>query len=194
MTRQELLDKGFTEEQATIYLNDFHTLNNEKKELENKVAGFSNQQKELEDVKAQLDAINKEKMTKEELLAEKEKIAEENLRKSAIILNKAEVKTILAGTNIGDDVIDSIVSNDRDKSIATANALLQTINTTKETVEKQTRESITNTNVKPNPGNVDPNKDVTQVSSRKEFMNLSHEEKIKFKNEHEEEYNKIMGK
>ena len=61
MTRQELLDKGFTEEQATIYLNDFHVIENNRKDLELKVISLSEKSKETEELKAQLDAINKEK-------------------------------------------------------------------------------------------------------------------------------------
>lgn len=189
MTRQELLDKGFTEEQATIYLNDFHSINNSKKELEDKLAKVSTKDKELEELKAQIDAINKEKMTEQEKIELLKKETEENHKKSAIILNKAEVKTILAGTNIAEELIDTIVSSDKDKSIANANALLASITSLKETVEKQTRETITNANVKPTPGNTDPNN--SNAMTWETFKKLSLEEQAKFAEEKPEEFAKF---
>lgn len=196
MTRQELLDKGFTEEQATIYLNDFHTLNNSKRDLEDKIANLSNKDQELEGLKAQLDAINKEKMTEQEKIELMKKEAEDNLKKanenlkqSSKVLNKAEVKTILAGVNISDTIIDTLVSDDKEKSIANATTLLESINSMKEKIEKETIESIANKDIKPTPGNKDPN-NLSQMTWDK-FNKLSVEEQNKFAEENPEEFKKL---
>lgn len=186
MTRQELLDKGFTEEQATIYLNDFHVLNKDKKDLEKKIADFGGKEKELEEVKKTLEAINKEKMTEQEKIDLLKKETEEKHKKASMVLNKAEVKTILAGTNIDEALIETLVSDDKEKSIANANALLNSITTLKETVAKETREEIANANIKPEPGNTDPNN--SKAMTWDTFSKLSVEEQNKFAMEKPEEF------
>lgn len=189
MTRQELLDKGFTEEQATVYLNDFHALEKSKKELEKKVTSLNEKSKDLEELKAQLDAINKEKMTEQEKIEALKKETEENHKKSAMILNKAEVKTILAGVEVTDELIDSLVTNDKEKSIANATNLLNAITSVKEKTEKETIETITSANVKPGLSNTDVNN--TNAMTWDKFNKLSVEEQGKFAEENPEEFEKL---
>lgn len=186
MTRQELLDKGFTEEQATIYLNDFHVIENNRKDLELKVISLSEKSKETEELKAQLDAINKEKMTEQEKIELLKKETEENHRKSATILNKAEIKTILAGVSVSDELIESLVTNDKEKSIANATNLLNAITSIKEKTEKETIEKITSANVKPTPSNTDVNN--TNAMTWDKFNKLSVEEQSKFATENPDEF------
>lgn len=188
MTRQELLEKGFTEEQATIYLNDFHALNNDKKTLEGKLESLSVKDKEIETLKAQLDEINKEKLTEQEKIELLKKETEENYKKSSIIVNRAEVKNILAGTNISDELIDTLVSSDKEKSIENANALLNSVNSIKETVKKETIESISNADVKPGTSNVDPN---NQTMTWENFSKLSVEEQNEFAEKNPEEFENL---
>lgn len=194
MTRQEVIEKGFNEEQATIYLNDFHSLSNKIKDLEEKLSKSQEQNKQLEDIKRKYDEIETERLSKEEQIALKEKKIAENLEKSNKILNKAEAKTILAGLDINDDLIEQIVSSDKDQTIKNANNLLNSINLIKDNVIKQTKEEISNLNVKPTPGNVDPNKDQSIVNNFEDFKKLSYEEKLIFKNEHYDKYKEIMNK
>lgn len=194
MTRQEVIEKGFNEEQATIYLNDFHSLSYKIKDLEEKLSKSQEQNKQLEDVKRKYDEIETERLSKEEQIALKEKKIAENLEKSNKILNKAEAKTILAGLDINDDLIEQIVSSDKDQTIKNANNLLNSINFIKDNVIKQTKEEISNLNVKPTPGNVDPNKDQSIVNNFEDFKKLSYEEKLIFKNEHYDKYKEIMNK
>lgn len=189
MTRQELLDKGFTEEQATIYLNDFHAMEKSKKDLEKQVTSLSEKSKEMEDLQAQIDAINKEKMTEQEKIEALKKETEENFKKSATILNKAEVKTILAGIEVSDELIESLVTNDKDKSIANATNLLNAITSVKEKTEKETIETITNANVKPDPSNTDVNN--TNEMTWDKFSKLSIEEQNKFAEENPDEFEKL---
>lgn len=189
MTRQELLDKGFTEEQATIYLNDFHALEKSKKELEKEVKSLSEKSKDMEELQAQIDAINKEKMTEQEKIEALKKETEENYKKSAMILNKAEVKTVLAGHDVSEELIDSLVSDDKDKSIANATNLLNTITSIKEKTEKETVETITSANVKPTPSNTDVNNKSTMTWEK--FNKLSVEEQNKFAEENPEEFDKL---
>ena len=76
-------------------------------------------------------------MTEQEKIELLKKETEENHRKSATILNKAEIKTILAGVSVSDELIESLVTNDKEKSIANATNLLNAITSIKEKTEKR---------------------------------------------------------
>ena len=91
-----LLGEGATEEQITNLLNEFH---NASKEQNNQIATLNDKLSKVSDydeLKAKLDAIEKENMSEQERLAEEKKQIEANLKNSRIIYNTAKAKEILS--------------------------------------------------------------------------------------------------
>ena len=85
---------------------------------------------------------------------------------------------------IEESLIDTLVSEDEQATINNANLLKNRFTTFKDTVEKQTRESITNLNVKPETTNVPQQDD--GVMTLDKFYKMTNEEQIKFVNENPE--------
>ena len=189
MTREEarqILGEGATEEQITNMLNTVHNRTNAlKKELEDEKAKQS-KYSDYDDIKAQLDAINKAKMTEQEKLdADREEIAR-NLREAKLIKNKARVMEVLAGKDIDEEIIDSIVGEDENISIAKAQKLANKLDMVIADTKKRTEEELANLNVKPNLSNVDPNNDGKMTWEK--FSSMSVEEQNKFATEHPDEF------
>ena len=195
MNRQDLLSKGFTEEQVTEILNMHHNeslqVNKENERLKGelasaneKVASFSNMEKEYNDYKQSL-------MTEQEKFEAMKKEAENNLKMSKRVYNEAQAKTILAEIGgIDDAVLSSIVSEDSEKTIANANALVNMFKTRQEETIKKTKEEIQNANVLPTPSNVPTGEQL--IKTFDDFDKLSYEEQDKFQREHPEEFEKLI--
>lgn len=189
MTREEarqILGEGATEEQITNMLNTVHNRTNAlKKELEDEKAKQS-KYSDYDDIKAQLDAINKAKMTEQEKLdADREEIAR-NLREAKLIKNKARVMEVLAGKDIDEEIIDSIVGEDENISIAKAQKLANKLDMVIADTKKRTEEELANLNVKPNLSNVDPNNDGKMTWEK--FSSMSVEEQNKFAIDNPDEF------
>ena len=189
MTREEarqILGEGATEEQITNMLNTVHNRTNAlKKELEDEKAKQS-KYSDYDDIKAQLDAINKAKMTEQEKLdADREEIAR-NLREAKLIKNKARVMEVLAGKDIDEEIIDSIVGEDENISIAKAQKLANKLDMVIADTKKRTEEELANLNVKPNLSNVDPNNDGKMTWEK--FSSMSIEEQNKFAIDNPDEF------
>ena len=94
MTRDEIkkiLGEGATEEQITNTLNALHNQTNALNKQISELQSNINQYSDYNDIKKQLDDINKANMSKQEKLnAQKEEIAK-NLHESRIIKNKAKI-------------------------------------------------------------------------------------------------------
>ena len=189
MTREEvkqILGEGATEEQITNTLNALHNKTNAlKQELESEKAKQS-KYSDYDEIKKQLDDINRANLTREEQIALKEKEVNERLRNAKITENTAKVKETLAGLDIGDDVIGKIVSEDLDSSISLAKALVDKFNLVIDNTKKKTEEELANINVKPNLSNANTNND--GVMNWDKFSKMSQEEQNKFANEHPEEF------
>ena len=182
MTRDEakkILGEGATEEQVTNLLNSFHnaekTKNDEIANLKNQMAQYS----DYNELKKRLDDIDKANMTEQEKLEEQRKETEKNLRESRIIVNTARAKEILAGEEIDEEIIASLVSDNMDVTIAKATKMKQTLSTLRDNVTKKTKEDLTNANIDPNLSNVDPNKDDAVMTFEK-FSDLSVAEQEKW--------------
>ena len=177
MRREELLAKGYTEEQVTDILNTLHSVSKEKdkqiSDLQSEILTKSEFETKYNAAQHQLDELNKANMTEQEKFEEMKKEAEKNLRDSKIIVNKAKAKEILSGLDIDESLIDTLVSEDEQKTLSNANLLKEKFISFKDTVEKQTKESITNLEVKPNLTNI-PQKDDTMTMEK--FGALSAEE------------------
>lgn len=177
-----ILGEGATEEQITNLLNSWHLDENAKvKELENQINSLTAQTSKYSDydeIKAKLDEINKANMSEQEKLEQMKKEAETNLRNSRIIVNTAKAKEILAGLNLDDDLISLVVSDDADKTISSANKLKAKFDSQKETVAKETKESLASIDLKPDMTNVNQNENA--IDTFEKFGNLSAEEQNKW--------------
>lgn len=194
MRREDLLAKGFTEEQVTEILNMHHNesqeVNKENERLKGeiasaneKLAGYSNMEKEYT-------AYKQSQMTEQEKYEAMKKEAEKNLAMSKRVYNEAQAKTILAEIGgIDEAVLNSIVSEDSDKTIANANALVNIIKAKEEETAKKTREDIQKLNVLPTPSNVPTGEKA--IKNFDDFDKLSYEEQAKFAEEHPDEFNNL---
>ena len=185
---KNILGEGATEEQITNLLNAFHNSNKEEKntitELQSKIASMS----DYDSIKNQLDEINKAKMTEQEKLEADKQLTAQKLKEANIICNTAKVKSILAGENVSEELLKTLVNEDENVSVANANALKEALTSLKDTVEKQTKASLVNTDLKPSITNVNQNEDVMTFQK---FADLSAEDQEKFIKEHPEEYQKF---
>lgn len=189
MTRDDIkkiLGEGATEEQITNTLNALHNQTNTlKQELEAEKAKQS-KYSDYDDIKKQLDEINKSNLTREEQMALKEKEIAERLKSAKLTASKAKVMEVLAGRDIDDDIIDSIVGEDEAISVSKAQKLATKLDNLIADTKKKTEEELANLNVKPNLPNTDPNTD--GVMSWEKFSKLSVEEQNKFADEHPDEF------
>ena len=191
---RKILGEGATEEQITNLLNNYHVEESAKvKELESKLTNLSEQNSKYSDydeIKAKLDEINKASMTEQEKLEQMKKETETNLKNSRIIVNTAKAKEILAGLNLDDDLVSLVVSDDAEKTIASANKLKAKFDSQKELIAKETKESLINVDLKPDLSNVSQNNDGV-IDSFEKFGKLSATEQEKWINEHPEEFSKL---
>ena len=188
---REILGENATEEQITNLLNQWHIDESAKvKDLESKVNNLTSENSKYSDydsIKKQLDDINKANMTEQEKLEQMKKETEKNLQESRIIVNTAKAKDILAGLNVSDSLIAKLVSDDENNTINSANELKTMLETQKEEVAKQTKESLVTQNIQPTISNVPQNDAMTMDK----FMQLSAEEQNTFINEHPQEFSNL---
>ncbi len=176
-----ILGEGATEEQITNLLNSWHIDENEKvQELQNQINSLTaenSKHSDYDEIKSQLDEINKAKLTEQEKLELMKKETEQNLRNSRIIVNTAKAKEILAGLNLEDDIISLVVSDDADKTIASANKLKARFDITKEMAAKETKESLATLDLNPGITNVNQNDNAMTLAK---FGTMSAEEQEKW--------------
>lgn len=192
MSREEakkILGEEATEEQITNLLNQFHaiekTKNDEIKTLNEKLNKFN----DYDDIKKKLDDIEKANMTEQQKLEEDKRLTAENLKKSKMIVNKARATEILAGLGISDELIEQLVREDEEQTVANATALANQFKTMQEDTIKKTKEELAAIDVKPNITNVKQGSDATM--NWEKFTKLSVEEQNKFAEEHPEEFNNL---
>lgn len=188
MKREALLEKGYTEEQVTDLLNTFHGINKENENLKSELLQKADMEAKYNEAQKKLDEINKANLTAQEKIELDRKEAEKDRKEAKILLNKTKVQNVLAGLDIDDAIISTLVTDDENTSIQNANLLKAKFDTFKDTVEKQTKESIQNLDVKPNPTNV-PQDD--GVMTWDKFRTLSQEEQNKFQSEHPQEFSNL---
>lgn len=188
MRREELLEKGYTEEQVTDILNTFHGINKENEKLKSEVLEKADLESKYNEVQKTLDELNKANMTKEEQLAEKERRTEENFKKSQMILNKSKAKEVLAGYDIDDAILETLVTDDEQTTLKNVGLLKNKFDSFKETVEKQTKASIANMDVKPNPTNV-PQED--DVMTKEKFDKMTMTEQKAWKDANLDQYHEF---
>lgn len=193
MKREDLLAKGYTEEQVTDLLNMFHGINKEKDkkiaDLQSEVLQKSEFETKYNEANAKLEEINKANMTEQEKFEAMKKETENNYKQSKIIVNKAKAKEVLGGLNIDDSLIDTLVSEDENATIQRANLLKNTFTNYKDNVVKETKEAITTIDVKPSATNI-PQRDDNAMNWER-FSKMSSIEQEKFINEHPVEFENL---
>lgn len=188
---RQILGENATEEQVTNFLNEWHnSKKEEQKQYEtqlNELQSKINQYSDYDDIKAKLDEINKANMTEQEKMEEQRKEIATNLSNSRKIYNKAKAMEILAGENVDEKIIDSLVTDNLETTLATINALKTNLTAIKDGVAKNTKESLTTLDLTPTMTNVPQN----DVMTMDKFMDLSAEEQDKFVNEHPTEFQNL---
>lgn len=192
MTRDEvkkILGENATEEQITNTLNALHNqtnaLNKQIEDYKVKESKYS----DYDDIKKQLEEINKANMSEQEKLQAQQEEAAKYLHEAKLIRNKAKVMEILAGKGFDEEIIDSIVGEDENLSVAKAQKLVERLDTVIADTKKKTEEELANLNVKPNLTNTNPNSD--GAMNWEKFSKLSQEEQNKFAEENPEEFEKL---
>lgn len=192
MTRDEvkkILGENATEEQITNTLNALHNqtnaLNKQIEDYKVKESKYS----DYDEIKRQLEDINKANMSEQEKLQAQQEEAAKYLHEAKLIRNKAKVMEILAGKGFDEEIIDSIVGEDENLSVAKAQKLVERLDTVIADTKKKTEEELANLNVKPNLSNVNPNND--GAMNWEKFSKLSQEEQNKFAEENPEEFAKL---
>lgn len=195
MNREEIkriLGENASEELTSSLLNAFH---NAEKTNTDKIASL---QKELtsysdyNDVKKKLNQYETEKMSEAEQIEKMKNEATQYLKDAKITNNKAKVMTVLASVDIDEDIINSIVTEDEVKSLENANKILNKINSIKAEVEKQTKDSLMNMDLKPTITNADPNED-SNVMTKEKFNSLSMLDQKQWKDANEEKYRELFS-
>jgi len=180
MNREEIkktLGEGATEEQVTNILNFFHTSGKVKddsiQELKNKIETF-NDYEELKEYKTKTEL---EKMTDADKMKADKELTAKNLKESKKIVNEAKARNVLAGLNISDEIINALVSDDEEKTVATATKLAEQMNSLKENTKKETLEAQANLDVKPPLPNREPD---NEGMTWNKFKELSLDDQNKF--------------
>lgn len=198
MTRDEarkILGEEATEEQITNLLNNYHIQESAKvKELEKELNSLNEEKSKYSDydeIKSKLTEIEKANMSEQEKLEAQKKEIETNLKNSRIIVNTAKAKEILAGLDLDDDLISLVVSDDANKTIDSANKLKAKFDSQKETVVKQTKESLTSLDLDPALPNVKQGEDSDVIDTFEKFGKLSATEQEKWISEHPQEFENL---
>ncbi len=195
MTREEakkLLGESATEEQITALLEKFHQEQDDLKKqvttLEADNKKLSNSNTELQEYKTKYTELEKNNMTKEQLLEAREKELVEKTKKTDLLNNSIKAKSILIGAGITEDraeeLVNSIVKEDEAATLASANLLAQSFKVTEENAIKKTKEELLTSNIKPNPSNIMHDSTMTKEN----FFKLSQEEQNKFIQENPEAF------
>ena len=190
---KKLLGENATDEQVSAVLDKFHSEQKELKEkvtnLESDVTKLTNTNSELEKYKTKHLESEKANMTKEQLLEAREKELAEKTKKTELLHNSIKAKSILVGAGVdearADELVASIVKEDENATIASANLLAQQFKSIEENTAKKTKEALLTADVKPNPSNKTTD---SKPMTREEFMKLSQGEKNKFIQEHPDEF------
>lgn len=200
MKREELLEKGYTEEQVSELLDAWHKANanlskeNEKLKTDlgqanETISGLNQKVSGLTKVEEEYNAIKQSQLTDEEKRKLALEEAEKKQREANKIYNTAKAREIFSEIGgISDEVLSSIITDDEKTTVANATNLLNLIKTRDEAIEKTTTEKLTSLDLKPNPSNTSPQ---DNVMTWEKFDSLSSDEQMKFAEEHPDDFAKM---
>lgn len=200
MRREELLEKGYSEQQVSELLDMFHknsaNLTKQNQDLasqldsaNNKIAGLTQTANEYNALKQSQMTDNEKLEAKIKEIEEREKVAKELLSQSQRTLNESKAKVILSEIGgVSDSVLKSLVTDDEATTIQNATDLLNQFKSFKEQTINKTKEDLSSIDIKPAPSNT--NQDAGTMDWEK-FSALSDEEQIRFQEEHPDEFAKL---
>jgi cell division septum initiation protein DivIVA len=200
MRREELLEKGYTEQQVSELLDMFHknsaNLTKQNQDLASQLDTANNQIAGLKQTAQEYDALKQSQMTDSEKLQakikeieEREKNAAKLLSESQRTLNESKAKVILSEIGgVSESVLKSLVTDDEQTTIQNATELLNQFKSFKEQTINKTKEELSSIDIKPTPSNT--NQDAGAMDWEK-FSALSDEDQIKFQEEHPDEFAKL---
>lgn len=191
MTREEakrILGENATEEQISNLLNSFHNSLKAKEDENKSLKSKLDSQKDYETIKAELDEINKAKMSESERIAEREKEVEEKLSKANKILNSAQAKNILADYGLSDEVIEKLVSDDETTTINNANLFKVQLDSYKENIIKNVKSEIASMDIKPTQTNIPQETGMT----KEKFSSMTMLEQKKWKDQNLDKYHEMF--
>lgn len=178
---KKILGENATEEQITNFLNNYHINENAKlKELQDQVNALKSENSKYSDydtIKSKLTAIEQANMTEQQKIEQMRKEAEADRREARLIVSRSKAKEILAGENVDEKLIERLVDDNLENTIANATIFKQTLTNLKDSVAKQTKESLVNADLKPSIPNVNPNQDVMTLDK---FSDMSAKEQNKW--------------
>lgn len=191
MTREEakrILGENATEEQISNLLNSFHNSLKAKEDENKSLKSKLDSQKDYETIKAELDEINKAKMSESERIAEREKEVEEKLSKANKILNSAQAKNILADYGLSDEVIEKLVSDDETTTINNANLFKAQLDSYKENITKNVKSEIASMDIKPTQTNIPQETGMT----KEKFSSMTMLEQKQWKDQNLDKYHEMF--
>lgn len=191
MTREEakrILGENATEEQISNLLNSFHNSLKAKEDENKNLKSKLDSQKDYETIKAELDEINRAKMSESERIAEREKEVEEKLSKANKILNSAQAKNILADYGLSDEVIEKLVSDDEATTINNANLFKTQLDSYKENITKSVKSEIASMDIKPTQTNIPQETGMT----REKFNSMTMLEQKHWKDQNLDKYHEMF--
>lgn len=199
MTREDvkkILGEGATDDQVTAVLDSFHAeqkgLTSQISDLQGQVTNLTTEKTELLGYKTKVAELEKSQLSEQEKMELEKKELELNKKKYKILTNSVKAKSILVGAGLGEEeaekIVASIVKEDEQATIDSANLFATQFNTIKENTAKATREELANLDLKPNSTNIPPNSDEMTWDK---FNQLSETEQNKFADEHPDEFAKL---
>lgn len=191
MKREDLLVKGYTEEQVDEILGIYHQNDKKVKELEKQIEQDNAFKVKAQELEKQLNDINEANLSEQEKLAKKEAEIETRLSNARKIENTAKAREILAGYDVDDELISRLVSDNIDDTINMANLFKSKIDTVKTSVANETREKLANADVKPTPTNISQDDGIMTLEKLK-AMTMT--EQLIFKRENPDIYAEITNK
>lgn len=190
MKREELLAKGYTEEQVDEVLGIYHQNDKRVKDLERQIEEDKAVKARNQELQKQIDDINEANLSEQEKLAKKEAEIETRLSNARKIENTAKAKEILASYDVDDELISRLVSDNSEDTVNMANLFKAKIDAIRTSVANETREKLANADVKPTPTNISQD-DGTMTLEKFKAMTLT--EQLMFKRENPDTYAEITN-
>ena len=203
MTRESLKELGVDETLIdSIMKQHGDSINGLKKQI-NQYAENDTKYSDYDNIKKELDDLKKSNMSKEELLAAKQKELDEQIeltkQQQTKLLkqqNSLEAKSILISAGITDseqlnEILESISTDNKDLTIKNANNIANSIKSIKDTTEKTIKEQLMKG--EPNPNSDGKKNDDNASMTKDKFDKLSYSEQKKWKDENLEEYHKMFN-
>lgn len=147
---------------------------------------------ELAKVKKELKELKDSNLSDDEKLQKQLEAATQREKEASIKMNRLDVEKLFVAEGLTEadyaEILDDIVSEDAEKTVATAKRMLAVIKSQKVAAEKATREKLLKETPKP-PAGSGPDGKITLTDFRK----MSPKERYDFSVNHPDEYKELYG-